>query len=167
MKKSKPGKVKPEDNKFHQGNGEDGKHYWITPPELMKQLQQEFAFDFDACPYPKPEEFDGLTIDWGRSTYVNPPFGSIIHNGKKKGFTAWVRKAIEENKKGKKVVMVYPVDKWVLMLLAAGATVKNLGDVRWNSIEDGLPGKGTGRHIAMFVLDSGKSVQECDAREAK
>ena len=141
------------DNKFHNGNGEDGKHYWLTPPDLMAKLSAEFAFDFDACPYPKADEFDGLTCEWGNSTYVNPPFGSIIHNGRKKGPTAWARKAIEENRKGKRVVMVYPIDKWVLMLLAAGATVRNLGDVRWCATEDGSTGNGTGRHIAMFILE--------------
>lgn len=146
-------KLKPEKNKFHVGNGEDGKHYWLTPPDLYKELNEEFEFDFDPCPYPLPEGFDGLTCEWGKSSYANIPFGSIIHQGKKKGPTAWVRKAIQESRKGKRVVMVYPVDKWVLMLLAAGAQVRNLGDVRWHSTEDGLPGKGTGRHIACFILE--------------
>ena len=27
--------------------------------------------------------------------------------------------------------MVYPIDKWVLMLIEAGAKVENLGDVKW------------------------------------
>ena len=108
--------------------------------------------DFDPCPYPLPEGFDGLTAEWGQSNYVNPPFGSIIHQGRKKGPTAWARKAIAEHIKGKNVVLVYPIDKWVLMLLAAGATVRNLGDVRWLSTEDLNPGKGTGRHIAAFIL---------------
>ncbi len=143
--------TKPAENKFHRGNGDDGKHYWITPPDLLASLDAEFDFDFDPCPYPI-EGFDGLTCEWGRSNYVNPPFGSIIHQGKKKGPTAWARKAITESKKGKDVVLVYPIDKWVLMLLAAGAEVRNLGDVRWLSIEDGKPGKGTGRHIACFVM---------------
>jgi hypothetical protein len=143
----------PQDNKFHKGNGEDGKHYWLTPPDLMARLQGEFEFDFDACPCPKPDDFDGLTCEWGKSTYVNPPFGSVMHNGKKKGPTAWMRKAIAENAKGKRVVVVYPVDKWVLMMLAAGAKVRNLGDVRWCATEDGTQGKGTGRHVACFVLD--------------
>lgn len=150
--------LEPAANKFHLGNGEDGKHYWITPPELMAALQAEFAFDFDSCPYPLPEGFDGLTCEWGRSNYVNPPFGSIIHQGRKKGPTAWVRKAIEEHAKGKRVVLVYPVDKWLLMLLKAGAQVRNLGDVRWLAIEDGSQGKGTGRHIAEFIL--GARVRE-------
>lgn len=144
--------LKPADNKFHQGNGEDRKHYWLTPPDLMARLNTEFGFDFDPCPWPLPEGFDGLTCEWGRSNYVNPPFGSIIHQGKKKGPTAWARKAIEERDKGKRVVLVYPIDKWVLMLLKAGAQVRNLGDVRWHAIEDGSQGKGTGRHIACFIL---------------
>lgn len=134
----------------------DGKHYWLTPPDLMKELDERFNFNFDACPYPKPDGFDGLTCDWGSSTYVNPPFGSIMHNGKKKGPTAWARKMIAEAEKGKSVVIVYPIDKWVLMLLEAGAKVSNLGDVKWAAIEDGSIGKGTARHVAMFELGTDK-----------
>lgn len=145
--------IKPEDNKFHKGNGEDGKHYWLTPPALKAALQAEFNFDFDPCPFPKPDDFCGLSVEWGQSSYVNPPFGSVLVNGKKKGPTAWARKCIAENQKGKRVVMVFPIDKWVLMLLGAGAQVRNLGDVKWCATEDGSTGGGTGRHIAMFILE--------------
>lgn len=145
------------DNKFHKGNGADGKHYWLTPPDVYKVLDDEFKFDFDPCPFPKPDDFDGLTGQWGESNYVNPPFGSIMHNGRKKGQTAWVRKAIEEYKKGKKVVMVYPLDKWVLMLVEAGAEIRNLKDIKWLATEDKSAGKGTGRHIACFILDPSKA----------
>jgi hypothetical protein len=144
--------MKPEENKFHQG-AKDGKHYWLTPPELYKQLDLEFGFDFDPCPYPKPDDFDGLTCEWGKSNYANIPFGAIMHDGKRKGATAWVRKAIAEAKKGKRVVLVHPLDKWVFMLLDAGAKIRNLRDVKWLATEDGTPGKGTGRHIACFILD--------------
>lgn len=147
----------PSENKFHTGNRGDGKHYWLTPPDLYAKLDAEFRFTFDPCPFPLPEGFDGLTCEWGQSNYVNPPFGSIMHHGKKKGPTAWVRKCIEEWKKGKRVVLVYPVDKWVLMLLKAvlgeQAQVRNLGDVRWLATEDRSTGKGTGRHIACFILE--------------
>lgn len=149
-------------NKFHKGSGDDGKHYWLTPPDLYDELNREFNFDFDPCPYPKPDDFDGLTCPWGKSNYLNPPFGSIMHQGpsdkkpKKKGPTAWARKAIEEYKQGKKVVMVFPLDKWVLMLLEYASEVRNLKDVRWHATEDNLPGKGLGRHIACFVLDPDK-----------
>jgi hypothetical protein len=170
----------PAENKFHVGNGDDGKHYWLTPPELYAQLDAEFQFDFDPCPYPLPEGFDGLNCEWGKSSYVNPPFGSIlvfknnkcghetetkksrtcIHCGEvgiKKGPTAWIRKAIAESKKGKRVVLVFPVDKWLLMLTKAilgdDAKIRNLGDVRWLATEDNSQGKGTGRHIACFILE--------------
>lgn len=174
--------LSPAENKFHRGNGEDGKHYWLTPwdaPEF-KALKKEFGpFDFDPCPYPLPPGFDGLTAEWGKRNYVNPPFGSILewpkqtncagHEtatkksrtcihcgavGRKKGPTAWMRKAIAEAEKGKRVVLVFPVDKWVLMMTrACGAKrIRNLGDVRWKATEDGSIGKGTGRHIAAFIL---------------
>lgn len=126
---------------------QDGKHYWLTPPDIYEALDLEFKFDFDPCPYPKPDDFDGLEIPWGQSNYVNPPFN---------GPTKWVRKAIEEFKKGKKVVFVFPIDKWVHRMIEAGAEIRNLGDVRWLSIEDKKPGVGTGRWIACFVLDPEK-----------
>lgn len=148
-------RLDPAQNKFHLGNGDDRKHYWLTPPDVYAALDAVHSFTFDPCPFPKPYEFDGLTCEWGASNYVNPPFGSIIHEGKKKGPTAWARKAIHEASLGKKVVLVYPVDKWILMLLQAGAKVTNLGDIKWLATEDGTAGKGTGRHIACFELSGG------------
>lgn len=132
----------------------DRKHYWLTPPELLNRLAAEFGpFDFDPCPYPLPEGFDGLTCEWGQRNYVNPPFGSVIHRGRKRGPTAWAKKALAEMAKGKRVVLVYPIDKWILMLLQAGVTVRNLGDVHWCATEDGSAGAGTGRHVAAFILE--------------
>lgn len=176
----------PAENKFHKGNGDDGKHYWLTPPDLYAKLDAEFNFDFDPCPFPLPEGFDGLTCEWGTSNYVNPPFGSILkfkndecehelnpekrrsmkcihcgESGKKLGPTAWIRKAIREWEKGKTVVMVYPVDKWVLLIIKTifgeDCDIRNLGDVRWVATEDGSVGKGTGRHIACFILRADSS----------
>lgn len=144
---------------FENGNKADGKHYWLTPPDLMKALQDEFNFDFDPCPYPKPANFDGLRCEWGQRNYVNPPFGSYMCavDNKKKGPTAWVRKCIAEYNKGKLVVLVYPVDKWVLMLLEIlSVEVRNLKDVRWCATEDGTQGRGTGRHVTCFILDPAK-----------
>ncbi len=140
---------------FHTGN-KDGKHYWLSPPELMYELETEFNFDFDPCPFPLPEGFDGLSCEWGQSNYVNPPFGSIIQNGKKKGPTAWVRKAIAEQAKGKDVVLVFPTDKWIHYLLKAGAEMRSLGDVRWLSTEDRSKGKGIGRFTMAFILKGKK-----------
>ena len=43
---------------------------WYTPPELYKELDNEFGFDFDPCPANRPEGFDGLEIEWGNMNYV-------------------------------------------------------------------------------------------------
>jgi hypothetical protein len=140
---------------YSRGNRKDKKHYWLTPPDVFNKLNQEFEFDFDPCPYPKPDDFDGIEVEWGESNYVNPPFGSFIDEirRKKNGPTIWAKKAIREFKKGKRVVFVYPIDKWVLRMIEAGAEIRNLKDIHWLSIEDGIEGNGTGRHVACFILD--------------
>jgi hypothetical protein len=33
MNVSHQSQLAPEENKFHVGNGGDGKHYWLTPPQ--------------------------------------------------------------------------------------------------------------------------------------
>ena len=128
----------------YQNGNQDGKHYWLTPPEIYEQLDNEFHFDFDPCPYPRPEGFDGLEVNWGKSNYVNPPFN---------GPTRWVRKSIEEYRKGNRVVFVFPIDKWIHYLLGEDVEIRNLGDIRWLATEDRQPGNGTGRWIAAFILD--------------
>ncbi len=142
-------------NRFATGYPPDGKHYWLTPPDLYAQLDAEFHFDFDPCPYPKPEGFDGMTCEWGQVNYVNPPFGTVLgSDGKKKGITAWTRKAIEQWKKGKTVCLVYPQHGFAMLLgQAAGAEIRNLGTVKWLATEDNTPmHTGCADDICMWVL---------------
>ncbi len=70
---------------------------WKTPKTLYKHLAAEFHFDFDPCP--SEPDFDGLTIEWGRSNFVNPPYNNI---------PAWCKKAQVEHEKGKTIVMLVP-----------------------------------------------------------
>lgn len=115
-------------------------------------LDDEFHFDFDPCPCPRPEGFDGLTIEWGRSNYVNPPFLTTIEGGRKTGMTSRVRRAIEEQAKGNTSVLVYPQHGWVHMLVKAGAELRSLGKVKWLDIEDSGSSSAASSPIMAFVL---------------
>ena len=124
--------------------------YWLTPPELYSKLDQEFNFDFDPCQYPKT--FDGLSIEWGDMNYVNPPFRS-----KDGSPTAFVRKAIEESKKGKSSFLTLPCQSYVNLLLEAGAELRSLGRVKWLEVETKEPMKSPSP-ITGFYL-KGKNTQ--------
>lgn len=71
---------------------------WGTPPDLYKTLDDEFHFTYDPCPLDwKEGDTDGLTTDWGVSTFVNPPYSQVAK---------WIAKSHAEWKKGKTVVML-------------------------------------------------------------
>ena len=102
--------------------------YWLIPKEIYNKLDEEFHFAFDPCPYPYVR--DGINIEWGTSNWVNPPFRKKdAQNGH--GPTAFVRKAIEEQKKGKTSVLILSVQSYVNMLVEAGAELRPAGRVRW------------------------------------
>jgi phage N-6-adenine-methyltransferase len=81
------------------------KDNWATPKEFYKKLDDEFHFDFDPCPFNDGEitpDKDGLLIEWGNSNYINPPYSRTLKE-------AFVKRAVEESKKGKVCVMLLPV----------------------------------------------------------
>ena len=76
---------------------------YATPPEVYERLNKKFNFDFDPCPYAENEIItDGLKIEWGKSNFVNPPYSQ-------KEKEAFVKKGVEEMKKGKLSVFLIPV----------------------------------------------------------
>ena len=103
---------------------------WLIPPKIYDQLNKEFNFNFDPCPYPRPRDFNGIDVDWKESNFVNPPFRKK-DSAFGAGPTAFARKAIEENKKGKTVVLTLPVQSYVCLLVEAGAEIRSLGRVKW------------------------------------
>ena len=65
---------------------------------------------FDPCPFNENFEIDGLKLDWKDKTYVNPPYSNPL---------PWIEKAVEENKKGKRIVMLLRMDtstRWFKIL---------------------------------------------------
>jgi hypothetical protein len=73
---------------------------WQTPKEFYNKLNEVYNFDFDPCPL--HSLFDGLSIEWGERNFINPPYSRSLKE-------AFVKKAIEESKKGKLCVMLLPV----------------------------------------------------------
>lgn len=122
--------------------------FWLIPPDIYNKLNDEFHFDFDPCPYPFKQ--DGIDIEWGNSNWVNPPFRvKDAINGR--GTAAFVRKAIEQHKKGKASVLILPVYEYVCTLLKAGAELRSMGRVKWLETRTGEPHNHP-RHSAIFIL---------------
>lgn len=71
--------------------------FWKTPKEVYQTLDAEFNFDFDPCP--ENPTFDGLDVEWGGVSFVNPPYSKL---------SEWCKKAFIEHQKGKVVVMLIP-----------------------------------------------------------
>lgn len=118
----------------------DQKHYWLIPPAFIEGLKSEFIFDFDPCPFPRPEGFDGLECDWGTCNWVNPPFtGMAKEPGKRKiGPMAWARKALAERDKGKTSVLIFPIYqvRVISFLEDQGAEIRYAGKIQWLAVED-------------------------------
>ena len=124
---------------------EDKVGYWLTPPDLMAQLQAEFDFDFDACPYPRPAGFDGLKEPWGKRTWVNPPFGHGM------SILPWARRAAEEQQSGRTVVLIVPVYSWMEPLFSVVPEVRWMGRLSWLT-PTGKRNRGASQPSALFIL---------------
>lgn len=137
-------------------NRKDPRHYWIIPPLFIEGLKDEFVFDFDPCPFPRPEGFDGLEVEWGKCNWVNPPFtGMAKEPGKRKiGPMSWARKALTERDKGKTSVLILPIYqvRAISFLEDQGAEVRYAGKIKWLAIEDNSPNPTASSNIQPCLL---------------
>lgn len=79
-----------------------GKQDYETPDWLFEYLNNEFAFDLDACASKENAKCNRYISkvsnaleqnwsDWGRSIWVNPPYGQGLYDWVKQAYwTAWM-----------------------------------------------------------------------------
>jgi hypothetical protein len=99
------------DTLYHKKNDD-----YATPKWLKDSLFKDW---FDPCPLAIGGCFqiDGLSQPWKDRTFVNPPYSEPLK---------WVKKAIEENRKGKTIALLLKYDcstEWYRQLLSAGAHI--------------------------------------------
>lgn len=70
----------------------------IETPDWLFGIFEEW---WDPCPLDPSPQFDALQNEWLDPSYVNPPYSKPL---------PWVKKAIEESKKGKRIVMLLKAD---------------------------------------------------------
>ena len=75
---------------------------YATPKKFYSQINAEYGFTFDPCPYKHDFSWNGLEVDWNGNIYCNPPYSSI---------EPFIEKGIAEIRKGnaKKIVYLIPV----------------------------------------------------------
>lgn len=152
-KEVKEQKQKPSKNRniVHSDN-------WKTPQWFYDELNKEFSFDFDPCPYIEGEPlFNGLQVGWKQSNFINPPYSRELKE-------KFVLKALEESKKGKLCVLLLPVS--TSTRLFHDVNLPNINQpirfVRGRLKFEGYNTKGeyvinsTGMHDSMIIIFDGR-----------
>ena len=67
-------------------------------PIWLKTIFEDW---FDPCPLNPNPKIDGLSLEWKDKTFLNPPYSCPAK---------WIFKAIEESKKGKRIVILMRFD---------------------------------------------------------
>lgn len=127
---------------------------WKTPKWLYDELNAEFGFDHDPCPYnenPITPETDGLLKPWGMRNFINPPYNRVDK-------PKFIQRAYEEYLDGKLCVLLIPVStstKQFHELILPHAEIRFLkGRVAFEGYNDNGEYTTTnkGKHDSMIVI---------------
>lgn len=135
-------------------DGLENSDHWVTPDWLYKKLDNEFHFDFDPCPL--YADFDGLSVEWGNSNFINPPYNRIDK-------PKFIQKAYDEWKKGKTCVLLIPSATSTTQfhdLILPNAEIRFLrGRVAFKgyNTKGVYSEKNKGKHDSMIVIFKGKN----------
>ena len=132
---------------------------WKTPKDFYDKLNSEFNFNFDPCPYQHDlKKWDGLEVEWKERNFINPPYSRSLKE-------RFVKKAIEESKKGKLCVMLLPVSTSTKLFHDhINPNKKKIIFVRGRIKFSGMNTRGeyvtnkTGMHDSMIVVFDGRSI---------
>ena len=90
-----------EERRLYRGGNYEASGYdaWMTPPEILEPLIEEFGEMFDPCP--TQPLWDGLNIDWptNQVCFVNPPYSRL---------SDWCEKCAEQWRLGCTVILIMP-----------------------------------------------------------
>lgn len=121
-----------------------------TPPDLYAELDAEFHFDHDPCPY--KSGFDGLARPWGKCNFVNPPYN-------RRDKPKFIRRSFDEwNDNGATCVLLIPAAVSTIQfheLIKPYAEIRfPLGRIRF--YKNNKPMRGKGKHDSMIAIFRGK-----------
>ena len=128
---------------------------WSTPEEIKEYICDRYTVSsFDPCPAPndRPDNFDGLRMDWSRYdgvVFANPPYSNL---------SKWVKKAWKEFKKGQSIILLIPSNRmesdYVLEYLLKEVDVRIeflTGRLKYGCLDDPDRDTGCARFGSMLV----------------
>lgn len=137
-------------SKARNNSGDD----WKTPDAFFETLNAIYDFNFDPCPY--ESDFDGLSIEWKERNFINPPYSRKLKE-------LFVKKSLEESKKGKLCVLLLPVSTSTQLfheVILPNAKTINFVKGRLAFLQKDSTGKfvskGCGQHDSMIVVFDGR-----------